>query len=298
MNLPTYPEFTALSLDLKNDIHSRLSQIPDGISEFSFAGLYLFRKRYQYMVSVTGDDALVFTGTQPPHAPGEESRTFFLTPCAVPDKNILLELFKTYDYWKNIPESLAVPNAAHFKDLGLEVIEDRDNFDYLYLKSDLAELAGKKYHKKRNLIAQFNSSYRCIEKALSPESIGDALEVLERWKLDKGETGDYSAALEALELFEELNMRGSIYYIERKAAAWCLGEGIARDSIFTIHFEKALDKYKGIYQFINKAFASSLPDNYIHINREQDLGDEGLRQAKMTYRPCGFVRKYRGVVKE
>jgi hypothetical protein len=65
--------------------------------------------------------------------------------------------------------------------------------------------------------------------------------------------------------------------------------------MFTIHFEKAIDAYKGIYQFINQSFAAALPGYYTHINREQDLGDPGLRQAKMTYRPCGFVEKYVGL---
>jgi hypothetical protein len=64
--------------------------------------------------------------------------------------------------------------------------------------------------------------------------------------------------------------------------------------MFAVHFEKALEEFKGIYQFVNQAFAASLPESYIHINREQDLGDEGLRQAKMTYRPAGFVRKFTG----
>ena len=54
------------------------------------------------------------------------------------------------------------------------------------------------------------------------------------------------------------------------------------------------DEYKGIYQYINMTFAASLPESYVTINREQDLGDEGLRQAKETYRPCGFVKKYTG----
>jgi hypothetical protein len=67
--------------------------------------------------------------------------------------------------------------------------------------------------------------------------------------------------------------------------------------MFAIHFEKASDAIKGSYQFINQAFAQTLPRYFTHINREQDLGDEGLRQAKMTYRPSGFVKKYR-VTKE
>jgi hypothetical protein len=62
--------------------------------------------------------------------------------------------------------------------------------------------------------------------------------------------------------------------------------------MFAIHFEKAIDKYKGIYQYMNQAFAAALPRFFTYINREQDLGDEGLRQAKMTYRQNGFVKKY------
>ena len=64
--------------------------------------------------------------------------------------------------------------------------------------------------------------------------------------------------------------------------------------MFAVHFEKAIEEYKGIYQFVNQAFAASLPRFFTLINREQDLGNEGLRQAKMTYRPCGYVQKYTG----
>jgi hypothetical protein len=65
--------------------------------------------------------------------------------------------------------------------------------------------------------------------------------------------------------------------------------------MFAVHFEKAVDGIKGIYQYMNQSFAASLPRFFTYINREQDLGDEGLRQAKETYRPCGFVKKYRGI---
>ncbi|GHU99931.1 hypothetical protein FACS189483_09680 [Spirochaetia bacterium] len=82
--------------------------------------------------------------------------------------------------------------------------------------------------------------------------------------------------------------------MEGRPAAYCLGESLARGRMFAVHFEKGIDEYKGIYQYINQAFAASLPGYYTHINREQDLGDEGLRQAKETYRPVGFVRKYVG----
>ena len=83
-------------------------------------------------------------------------------------------------------------------------------------------------------------------------------------------------------------------YVNGEPVGWCLGEGLAAGRMFAIHFEKAVDRYKGVFQHINRSFAASLPESFVYINREQDLGDDGLRQAKLTYRPSGFVRKYTG----
>jgi hypothetical protein len=140
----------------------------------------------------------------------------------------------------------------------------------------------------------FNNAYRSSQAPLKAEQVPEALEVLEKWRETRGTEGDYAASREALELFETLKMKGVLYYVNDKPVGWCLGESLARGRMFAIHFEKGLDEYKGIYQFINQSFAATLPRYYTHINREQDLGDEGLRQAKMTYRPIGFVRKYVG----
>jgi len=293
MAIPAFPEFAPVSIDLKGEMHPKLSLTPDGVSEFTLAGLYLFRERYQYQVSKLEDKTLIISGIQPPHAEGEAAEKFFMTPCAVPGRGILSELFKTHAFWKNIPESQLIPVRAKLEDWGIEFTEDRDNFDYLYLRTDLAELQGKKYHKKRNLVAKFLKTYDAHEeKTLTQELIPEALQILDEWKENKNAESDYAACREALELFTELNLKGMVFYIEGKPAGWCLGEPNARGRIFTIHFEKGLDEYKGIYQFINQTFAASLPEYFTHINREQDLGDEGLRQAKMTYRPSGFVRKY------
>jgi hypothetical protein len=122
----------------------------------------------------------------------------------------------------------------------------------------------------------------------------DAMEVLEGWRKEKDQPGDYLAAKEALEKMEELQLCGGIYYVNEQPVAYTLGEELAGGESFVIHFEKALAQYKGLYQFVNQSFAAILPrDKYKTINREQDLGDEGLRQAKMSYKPIGFVKKYR-----
>ena len=283
-----------MAMDLKNEIHSKLALTPDGVSEFTFPALYIFRKHYRYSISKLEGKTFIISGIQPVQAPGEKGKTFFMTPCAVPGRGVLEELFKTHDYWKNIPESLLIPMKEHFEEWGIEVREDRDNFDYLYLRTDLAELPGKKYHKKRNLVAQFLKSYSHEEKPLTQKLVPEAVKILDLWRTDNGNESDYIASLEALEHFEELEMRGTLFYIDGNPAGWCLGEAAAQGRIFTVHFEKGLGAYKGIYQFINQTFAASLPESFAHVNREQDLGDPGLRQAKMTYRPSGFVRKYTG----
>jgi hypothetical protein len=293
--LPQYPDFVPINFDLKDELRRLLLQAPDGISEYTFANLYLFRARYEYQVSraplIKGqagesEDALIVSGCR-------DGKKFFATPCKTPAAEVLRSLLATHDYWKGIPESILLENPNLAADFGIEITEDRDNFDYLYLKTDLAVLSGKKFHKKRNLVNAFLLSYPQHDEApLTPELIPQALAVLDRWRDDKGSDGDYIASKEALERAFDLGLEGSLFYIRGKAVAYTLGEPVAGGSSFALHFEKAIDEYKGIYQFINQAYAAALPDSYTYINREQDLGDEGLRQAKMTYRPCGFVKKF------
>jgi hypothetical protein len=289
MLIPCYPDFAPLTFVLKPELDPLFSQIPDGISEYTFSNLYLFRERYNYHLALVPDNptALLISGER-------DAKRFFMTPSAVPSREVLIDLFKTHDYWKGISDSV-MTKQAQLTQWGIEIVEDRDNFDYLYLRTDLADLPGKRYHKKRNLVNGFINSYSYHkELPLTPELIPHALSVLEHWREDKGAAGDYLAALEALERFPSLNMQGALYYINGRPAGWCLGESLAQERMFVVHFEKAIDEYKGIYQFINQTFAASLPERFTYINREQDLGDEGLRQAKMTYRPVGFVRKYIG----
>jgi len=311
LSVPCYPDFTPLEINLKDDLHPRLSLTFDGVSEFTFSGLYLFRKKYNYRISRNGPDGgFIISGEQ-------NGKTFFMTPCAAPDQETLSSLFATHDYWKNISETVLkqfFPALQMTKwseginsiiekiqEKGIFIEEDRDNFDYLYYRNELAELAGKKFHKKKNHVNNFLTAYPDYEqKPMSKELIPAAMEILEKWRGDllnrnsaSGE-GDYKAAKEALDLFDFLTLKGSVFFISGKPAAYCLGESLCRGKMFAIHFEKAVEEYRGIYQFINQSFAASLPRFFTLINREQDLGNEGLRQAKMTYRPCAFVQKYKG----
>ncbi len=285
-SVPVYPEFAPVSLDMREALYPALNMIKDGISEFTFSNLYLFRGTYGYRVSRLPGKTFIIAGEK-------AGKSFFYTPCALPERAILDELMGKHDYLKNLSESQADDHRASLEQWGYKVEEDRDNFDYLYLRTDLATLSGKTYHKKRNLVNAFINSYDYEQKPLRKENVSDAIAVLERWREAKGFEGDYAASLEALELFDVLGMRGSVYYVDGAPAGWSLGEPLAKGRMFAVHFEKGIEDYKGIYQFMNQAFAQALPSYFSSINREQDLGDEGLRQAKMTYRPCCFVNKYR-----
>lgn len=273
---------------MMEEITPHLVVLPDGISEFTFVGLYLFRNTYAYKVSQK-DDLIIISGSQ-------DGKTFFITPCCSGSSELISELFQTHDYWKLISESFIQNNPQIFTHLNFELREDRDNFDYIYLRTDLATLSGKKFHKKKNHVNAFQLAYPEFElRALTSDTKKDAIEVLDYWasKQENPEKTDYYAAKEALELLEHFKMKGSVLYVKNTPIAWCLAEPIASGKMVAVHFEKARTDFRGAYQYINYAFAQSLSENFEFINREQDLGDEGMRQAKMSYRPCGFVKKYK-----
>ncbi len=289
MSIPEYPESSPISLDMRQELHPALSVLEDGISEFTFANLYLFRRTYDYHVSRLGE-LVVVSGEK-------DGSRFAMFPCGLPDdETSVREVLTARDYIKGLAERHADANRVRLERLGYRIVEDRDNFDYLYLRKDLAALQGRRYHKKRNLVNAFINNYNYEESPLSERNMAEAFHVLEQWRDERGSAeDDYEAAREALELADQLGLHGYLVRVDGTPAAYTLGEPLMRGRSFAVHFEKAVGDYKGIYQFINRAFASVLPRHYHYINREQDLGDEGLRQAKMTYRPFGFVKKYKVV---
>ncbi len=280
--------FAPISLEMAREISPHLVKLPDGISEFSFAGLYLFRARYSYQVSLK-DDHLVISGTL-------AGKRFFITPCTLTAFGTIRDVFADHDYWKLISPALLQKTRDELAGAGYEVIPDRDNYDYLYLRTELATLSGKKFHKKKNHVNGFLLAYPDHTlKQLDADTRKDALAVLEAWVANEVHPNntDYKAAKEALELLDKFEMTGMVLYVDNVPVAWCLGEMVADGRIVAVHFEKARVEFRGSYQFINYIFAQSLPESVEFINREQDLGDEGMRQAKMTYRPAGFVEKYK-----
>lgn len=282
--IPDYPDITELSLQMRPLLHPLFQKLTEGISEFTFANLYLFRQSYNYRIGRLSENLLLIAGK-------ENENPFFMLPFGLPDHHLLQKLFRKFSNIKAVSEN----QAKELENMGYTVTEDRDNFDYLYSRRELATLCGRKFHKKKNRVNVFINNYNYEARPLLEEYRDQALAILNQWAQECNEPGDYHAAGEALGNMWDLQLCGGIYYVDEFPVAYSLGEELALGKSFVIHFEKAiqLDKYRGIYQFINQSFAAILPEKYYTINREQDLGDPGLRQAKQSYHPIGFVKKYR-----
>ena len=284
-----YPEFSPLSLEAIYAIKAHLQGLKDGISELTFGSLYFFRNFYKYKISRFNEHTLLFLGE-------ERQKPFFFTIGAPLPVSTIRELYRDCAYWKLISESYLSNNESLFQNLKALPTEDRDNFDYLYTRLSLSTLSGKQLHKKKNHVNGFLQNYPDFTlKKLDADTQKDAYKILDIWateQTDLYET-DYAAAQQALELPEIANFLGLVLYVQGIPVAWCLAELTVQGTIAVVHFEKARTDFRGSYQYINYAFAQSLPEQVVYINREQDLGDEGLRHAKMSYKPEGFVKKYR-----
>jgi len=292
-NIPTYPNFSPITFDMRESLDAILSKNPDGLSEFSFLNMYLFKNTYQYSVSLCNEE-LIIQGSY-------HKKPFFACPIAPPSSDVVQSFLKNGIRWALISESFYKKHyndiLKEIKDSGLSIEEDRDNFDYLYLRESLAKLEGKELHKKKTHINKFEKTYSNIKiEELTKHNVEDAFKVLEEWKKSIEEykkDSDYDEAVVALSLLEDAHftLKGIILYVDDVPIAWTVAE-LIKDTALVL-FEKALPQYKGSFQYINYAFAIFLENSDIlYINREQDLGDEGLRQAKMTYRPIRFIKKY------
>lgn len=183
-----------------------------------------------------------------------------------------------------------------------EFTNHRESSDYIYLQSDLSTLSGRKYHGKRNHISKFMRLYPnySLEK-ITTENISDALEVSRLWIDENIESkdnfyGETLAINDAFEHFEELELLGAILKVDDIPIAMTVAEAI-NDEVVDIHFEKALSKYQGAYTMLNREFAKEYLADFKLINREEDLGLEGLRKAKLSYYPLVLLEKTEAVMK-
>jgi uncharacterized protein len=196
-----------------------------------------------------------------------------------------------------IPEALrqiwqnAIPD-----EVGL--LESRGQWDYLYRIEELAQLSGNRFHKKKNLVNQFKKNYPFEYLPFGPEMVRQALAMQQDWctwrDCENHETlgAENKAIARVLDQWRNLKgLTGGALRVEDNLVAYTIAERMP-DQTVVIHFEKGNPEYKGSYQAINQLFLESLDPGADLVNREQDLDDDGLRKAKLSYHPVAYVKKY------
>ena len=180
---------------------------------------------------------------------------------------------------------------------------NRDDCDYIYLQENLAKLPGSNYQKKRNHVSRFNRIYgsNWEYKAFPQNDLTqDILTISQKWYDEK--SGDEKPVLKlelqsiksALENTSLLRMTGGVLYVEGRPAAMTLASPIS-DSVLDIIYEKAVEEFEknGVYAVINQQFAKQC-QGFLYLNREEDMGVEGLRKAKLSYKPSLLIEKFFG----
>ena len=196
---------------------------------------------------------------------------------------------------------LTQEQAAHLQEIygdRAEIKYDRGDADYLYKRTDLAELPGTLYHKKRTHISKFLRNNPSAEfKKLTGQNREDALKVAYLWLSSQVDSPalqhEYRAIENALFHMEQLNIYGGLVYIEGTPAAMALYSNI-NDKVTDIHYEKCIHEFRDAYPFINREIASCVQTEW--INREEDLNIEGLRTAKLSYHPALILQKYTATI--
>jgi len=174
---------------------------------------------------------------------------------------------------------------------------NRDYVDYIYLRTDLAELKGKKFQPKRNHANKFYKTYTDYEYVpITADRISECLRLEEEWckandcGQQNGLGNERKSLTYALNHFDELGLTGGILYVNGKIAAFTFGMPINHET-FGVHVEKADTQIEGAYNVINQEFAKHIPEQFVYLNREEDLGIEGLRKAKLSYQPTILLEK-------
>lgn len=204
-----------------------------------------------------------------------------------------------------VPDRLAAIAAGALGDR-VTATEDRDQWEYLYDREELAQLPGPKFHKKKTHVngyhRRYGEDYRPLGGASNPDGIEDVLQLQEEWCRWRDCENSPSLQAENEAIFRVVGnwnrlpgLVGGALYVGDRIGAFAVGEKVG--DMMVVHFEKVQAELKGVYQAINHSFVNHSAQGVSLINREQDMGELGLRQAKETYNPVGFLKKSRLVIK-
>lgn len=182
-----------------------------------------------------------------------------------------------------------------------------DDFDYCYVTEELSNLAGNKFHKKKNHLNQFQKQYmnRFRIEPLTSDNVNGAFIAAKNWCVANGcgdtldlcfEFSGIHHILSNWSLYQNRGLEGIVVYVDDNPVAFSFGEFLTKET-FLVHIEKADQSIMGIYTAINHAMANQVKDRCLYLNREQDMGIEGIRKAKQSYHPHHLIPKYDVLIK-
>ncbi len=291
--LPSFPDFRGLVLEDKPLLDSLLRVMQSRVSELTFTNLFVWLDSEPVQLS-RFDDALLVQRRRL-----RDGKTFLLPPVGqAPFSAVLDKLRKSsVDAGKLLPfYGVTAEELAQLSKEGVRIESDRDDWDYVYLVSDLANLAGDRYHPKRNFVKRCLSQHACRYVPIGSQEVKDCLSLQAEWcnlrKCDAvpGLEAENTAIKRVFEHYEYLGVLGGAVYVNDKLEAFTVAEAL-KDDTAVIHFEKANPEIEGLYQVINQWFCQKALTTFKYVNREQDLGVTGLRKSKLSYYPHHMIQK-------
>ena len=273
--------FRPIEIQDKGIFDEFFRRYPSTISEFTFTNLFSWRNSKEHEFSIIDDHLVIRT------------HSFLYQPIGDSPEKVIEDILNGNP--SIVFERVEGHIADKLKDK-FNVEEDPDMHDYVYDINELIELKGNKFEAKRNLAKQCaaHEPEICL---LDHDSIHHFFEVQRKWCDLRGCEGENlnqenEAITEALHNFDKLNLFGVCIRKGERVVSFAVGERL-NDDTFVEHFEKGDTEFKGVYQFTLREFAKRIPKGFKFLNREQDLGIPGLRQAKKSYYPVKMVEKYR-----
>jgi hypothetical protein len=296
-------DFQQLKLEQKQRYDTIIMDAPERGCEYSFSNLFLWGRQQACFMD---DFVLLFSQYN--------RRTVYPFPVGSGDLKAMLERIMQDAKKRGIPcrlTGLTGEECVRLETLfpgKFRIHCDRDSYDYIYAIDDLADLKGRKFQKKRNHINRFRDAHPdAIARPLDENTLPAAKEMIAQWYADRlreDPQGDYhmeqAAIRKALHNLTALGMEGLVLFDGGEVIAVTMGSQMNADT-FDVHFEKARADIDGAYAAINQEFARYIRDKHPQIrwlNREDDLGLEGLRKAKLSYYPDHMVEKYKALLTE
>ena len=284
--------FNKIDIKSKNVIKKYLNKENRMSCAYCFTDMFIWKDKYETQYCI--DDECLYLRQY-----SKEDNMFYyympMNSANIQDSinNIIIDaLDNEYQFcFGNIHSDYLSLFENEYKDI-FSIENVRDFSDYIYNSADLINLSGKKFHKKKNLINKFMREYdgRFEYRNITVDDTNKILEFNKMWcdknlsKDSKDMEYETKAIALALENFAELEMKGGMILVDGNIIAYTLGSETNKET-FVVQIEKALTEYSGAYQVINNLFAKNNLVDYKYINREEDLGIEGLRKAKLSYNP-------------